>query len=140
MKRKSLSRTRLFVTGGQSTGFFRPECWSGQPFPSAGDLPNPGMEPGLRLRWVLYRLSPRKPPRARPNPESRLPRGLLLGPRSLPDLRGIGSAEGPPEGRGSRPAAPPRQRAPRSPPSCGCTTSWNIPGTGQRSTHVREQT
>ena len=25
---------------------FRPEYWSGQPFPSPGDLPNPGMEPG----------------------------------------------------------------------------------------------
>ena len=25
--------------------FSRPEYWSGQPFPSPGDLPNPGMEP-----------------------------------------------------------------------------------------------
>ena len=25
--------------------FCRPEYWSGQPFPSPGDLPNPGMEP-----------------------------------------------------------------------------------------------
>ena len=25
----------------------RPEYWSGQPFPSPGDLPNPGMNPGL---------------------------------------------------------------------------------------------
>ena len=25
--------------------FSRPECWSGQPFPSLGDLPNPGIEP-----------------------------------------------------------------------------------------------
>ena len=25
--------------------FFRPEYWSGQPFPSPGDLPNPGMKP-----------------------------------------------------------------------------------------------
>ena len=23
-----------------------PECWSGQPVPSPGDLPNPGIEPG----------------------------------------------------------------------------------------------
>ena len=29
-----------------STGFSRPECWSGLPFPSPGDLPNPGIEPG----------------------------------------------------------------------------------------------
>ena len=26
--------------------FSRPEHWSGQPFPSSGDLPNPGIEPG----------------------------------------------------------------------------------------------
>ena len=25
--------------------FSRPEYWSGQPFPSPGDLPNPGVEP-----------------------------------------------------------------------------------------------
>ena len=25
--------------------FSRPEYWSGQPFPSPGDLPNPGIEP-----------------------------------------------------------------------------------------------
>ena len=28
-----------------SMGFSRQECWSGQPFPSPGDLPNPGTEP-----------------------------------------------------------------------------------------------
>ena len=26
--------------------FSRPEYWSGLPFPSSGDLPNPGVEPG----------------------------------------------------------------------------------------------
>ena len=30
-----------------SMGFPRQECWSGLPFPSAGDLPNAGMEPGF---------------------------------------------------------------------------------------------
>ena len=25
--------------------FSRSECWSGQPFPSSGNLPNPGIEP-----------------------------------------------------------------------------------------------
>ena len=46
-KWKSLSRVRLFATPWttQSTEFSRPEFWSGQPFPSPGDLPNPGMEP-----------------------------------------------------------------------------------------------
>ena len=29
----------------QSMEFSRPEYWSGQPFPSPGDLPNPEMEP-----------------------------------------------------------------------------------------------
>ena len=28
-----------------SMGFPRQECWSGLPFPSPGDLPNPGIEP-----------------------------------------------------------------------------------------------
>ena len=28
-----------------SMGFSRQECWSGLPFPSPGDLPNPGIEP-----------------------------------------------------------------------------------------------
>ena len=28
-----------------SMEFSRPEYWSGLPFPSAGDLPNPGIEP-----------------------------------------------------------------------------------------------
>ena len=30
----------------QSMEFSRPEYWSGKPFPSPGDLPNPGIEPG----------------------------------------------------------------------------------------------
>ena len=29
-----------------STGFSRQEYWSGWPFPSPGNLPNPGIEPG----------------------------------------------------------------------------------------------
>ena len=42
-KGKWLSRVRLFVT--QSLEFPRPEYWSGQLFPSPGDLPNPGIKP-----------------------------------------------------------------------------------------------
>ena len=30
----------------QSTEFSKQEYWSGLPFPSPGDLPNPGIEPG----------------------------------------------------------------------------------------------
>ena len=46
-KWKLLSRVRLFATPWtiQSMGFSRPKYWSGQPFPSPGDLPNPGSEP-----------------------------------------------------------------------------------------------
>ena len=47
------SRVWLFVTpwmaayqAPQSMGFPRQEYWSGLPFPSPGDLPNPGIEPG----------------------------------------------------------------------------------------------
>ena len=50
---KLLSRVRLFATPWTVTrqallsmGFSRQEYWSGLPFPSPGDLPNPGMEPG----------------------------------------------------------------------------------------------
>ena len=49
---KSLSRVQLFVTpwtvayqAPQSMEFSRQEYWSGLPFPSPGDLPNPGIEP-----------------------------------------------------------------------------------------------
>ena len=31
-------------------GFCRQEYWSGLPFPSPGDLPNPGIEPGSPAR------------------------------------------------------------------------------------------
>ena len=50
---KSLSRVQLFVTpwtvayqAPLSMGFSRQECWSGLPFPSPGDLPDPGIKPG----------------------------------------------------------------------------------------------
>ena len=52
MKVKSLSRVRLFATpltvayqASASMGFSRQEHWSGLPFPSPGDLPDPGIEP-----------------------------------------------------------------------------------------------
>ena len=34
--------------GGKSMQFSRPEYWSGLPFPSPGDLPNPGIKPRFR--------------------------------------------------------------------------------------------
>ena len=52
MKVKSLSHVRLFATpwtvahqAPPSMGFSRKEYWSGLPFPSPGDLPDPGIEP-----------------------------------------------------------------------------------------------
>ena len=52
MKVKSLSRVPLFGTpwtvahqAPPSMGFSRQEYWSGLPFPSPGDLPDPGIEP-----------------------------------------------------------------------------------------------
>ena len=50
---KSLSCVQLFATpwtvayqAPLSMGFSRQEYWSGLPFPSPGDIPNPGIEPG----------------------------------------------------------------------------------------------
>ena len=50
-KWKSLSCVRLFAIPWtiQSMEFCRPQYWSGQPFPSPGDLPNPGTEPNLKV-------------------------------------------------------------------------------------------
>ena len=49
---QSLNSVRLFVTpwtiacqASLSMGFSRQEYWSGEPFSSPGDLPNPGIEP-----------------------------------------------------------------------------------------------
>ena len=51
VKVKSLSRVQLFATlwtvASQAPpfmGFSRQEYWSGLPFPSSGDLPNPGIK------------------------------------------------------------------------------------------------
>ena len=53
VKVKLLSRVRLSVTpwtvayqAPRSMEFSRQEDWCGLPFPSPGDLPNPGIEPG----------------------------------------------------------------------------------------------
>ena len=50
---KLLSHVQLFATpwtvafqAPPSMGFSRQEYWSGLPFPSPGDLPDPGIEPG----------------------------------------------------------------------------------------------
>ena len=60
VKWKLLSCIWLFATPQtiQSMEFSRPEYWSRQPFPSPGDLPNPGL-----LHWILYPLSQKGSPR-----------------------------------------------------------------------------
>ena len=64
------SRVRLFVTlwtvayqAPLSMEFSRQEHWSGQPFPSPGDLPNPGIKPGFSALQAdsLTSEPPRKP-------------------------------------------------------------------------------
>ena len=40
-------------------GFYRQEYWRGLPFPSPGNLPDPGIEPALpHCRQILCHLSP----------------------------------------------------------------------------------
>jgi len=68
MKVKLLSRVRLFTApwtlayqAPLSIEFSRQEHWSGLPFPSPGDLPNPGIEPGSPT--LLADTVPSEPPR-----------------------------------------------------------------------------
>ena len=56
---KSLSYIRLLATpwtiahqAPTSMGSSRQEHWSGLPFPSPGDLPNPGIKPGPPALWA----------------------------------------------------------------------------------------
>ena len=59
MKVLLLSHVRCFATprtvahqAPLSMEFFRQEYWTGLPFPSPGDLPNPGIEPRFPALWV----------------------------------------------------------------------------------------
>ena len=63
-----LSHVRLLATPGTvarqappSMDFSRQECWCGLPFPSPGDLPDPGIEPPHILHWQAGSL-PLAPP------------------------------------------------------------------------------
>ena len=56
---KSLSRVQFFVTpwtiahqAHPSMEFSRQEYWTGLPFPSPGDLPDPGIRPGSPTLWA----------------------------------------------------------------------------------------
>ena len=80
VKVKSFSRIRLFVTpwtiayqAPQSMGFSRQECWSRLQFPSPGDIPDPGIEPGsptLRAD-ALPSEPPGKPIRCTEHPQNK---------------------------------------------------------------------
>ena len=67
---QSLTRVRLFVTpwtaacqAPLSMGFSRQQYWSGLPFPSPGDLPNPGIEPmSLALADGFFTTEPPRKP------------------------------------------------------------------------------
>ena len=48
------------LSASPSMGFSRQECWSGLPFPSPGDLPDPGIEPGSPA--LLADAFPSEPP------------------------------------------------------------------------------
>ena len=67
-----------------SMGFSRQKCWSGLPFPSPGDLPNPGIEPGSPALWADA--LPSEPPGKSP------PRGPYLSPNSLKTCGLLGSS------------------------------------------------
>ena len=67
LKVKSLSRVRLFATpwtvahqAPLSMGFSRQKYWSGLPFPSPGDIPNPGIEPRSPDRTPVSRTAGRR--------------------------------------------------------------------------------
>ena len=62
LKVKSLSCVQLFATPWtvayqvpSSMEFSRQEYWSGLPFPSLGDLPDPGIEPGPHMVGIVGR-------------------------------------------------------------------------------------
>ena len=78
-KWKSLSCVWLFAAHGlyiQSMEFSRKEYWSGWPFPSPGDLPNPGIEPRSPTMQVdsLPFEPPRKPKETQISPKTLEPK------------------------------------------------------------------
>ena len=98
VKVKSFSHVRLFSTpwtvayqASPSMGFSRQEYWSGLPFPSPGDLPNSGIEPGSPALGadVLTSEPPGKPKRAVKALLARALQGLGLGAAGLEHVKWI---------------------------------------------------
>ena len=72
-------------------GFSRQEYWSGLPFPSSGDLPNPGIEPGSSALQVEALLSepPGKPYASKVGPYSFMVRLLFFITNNIPSYKYI---------------------------------------------------
>ena len=73
MHAQSLSHVSLFATtrtvahqAPLSMGFSRQKYWSGLPFPFAGDLPNPGIQPMSPASPALAEFSTTEPPQESP--------------------------------------------------------------------------
>ena len=57
--------------------FSRPEYWSGLPFPSPGNLPNPGIKPrSPDCRQILYQLSYKEGPKTTLDYQRTNPKGM----------------------------------------------------------------
>ena len=62
-----------------SLGFSRQEYWSGVPFPSPGDLPNPGMEPKSPLSPAVQVDSLQSEPPGKPGMQYNFMQYMLSG-------------------------------------------------------------
>ena len=90
---KSLSRVRLLATPWtvayqipRSIEFSRQEYWSGLPFPSPGDLPNQGWNPGLpHCRQTLHHLSHKSTKKV--TEQGKLPSQILRTPETQENQR-----------------------------------------------------
>ena len=126
-KCQSLSRVEFFRPRGLvahqaplSMGFSRRESWSGLPFPSPWDLPNPGIEHRSHAlqRWILYHLSHQASPSGPPQSpgKTRVPQALPK-PLSIPHQSCPSKAWG--RGWERRPRC-----GPPIPPQLGGSSSW----------------
>ena len=87
-KVKSLSRVQLFATlwtvahqAPLSTGFSRQEYWSGLPFSSPGNLPDPGIEP--RSPALQADALPSEPPGKPKNTQKNYTKQILMTQRTM---------------------------------------------------------
>ena len=67
-----------------SMGFSRQEYWSGLPFPSPGDLPDPGIKPAAPTIAVTFFTT--EPPGQRANRKEQEPLSIQEGSQAIPRL------------------------------------------------------